>query len=79
MNRMYWIRMGANAWNAEQQCWTVALQAATTYSHVSDLPSELPDGSDPDMSLEIWDEAGIEEARWYRDRVSEPTAWTEEV
>ena len=52
MNREKTIQHeGGIFWNAENDCWTTAEQAATAYEAIEDLPLELPQSNAPGASL----------------------------
>ena len=78
---------GALWWNAENDCWTVALVAATIYDAPDDVPCELPGLPDRfgiaaariefDSSVGAWYVSGA----WLSNdsATNEPLAWSEEV
>ena len=64
-------------WNAENNCWTVAKEAATKFDKFDELPLELP-GTDEDspVMLDLDPDANRETA-YYAKGDTSARAWTQ--
>jgi hypothetical protein len=61
-------------WNAENNCWTVAKEAATEYDEFDELPLELPASNQTGNTIDL-DPDGNNEPAYYAEGDSSAKAW----
>lgn len=74
---MYLITKGYTFWNADQDCFTEARQAATEYETLDDLPQEI-DGLELYNDSPLCSPVSADEV-WYALGDEDPVAWVKEI
>lgn len=74
----YVIQVGDLSWNEQDKLWITAIQNATKYKFVDDLPEEIPD-SDNVVGLELWHDGDIGDARYLAKDSDEVIAYVRNI